>query len=74
MSAAFSHLQVGDNAHVRYFTSQDLTLDSIHFSHQRVELGKDSRLEHDSVMLGALRHKSELKVILGGEGAESKYR
>lgn len=74
ISAAFSHLQIADNAKARYFTSQDLTLDSIHFSHQRVDLGKNSRLEHYSVMLGARRHKSELKVVLGGEGAESEIK
>ncbi len=73
-SAAFSHMTVGDGARVRYFSSQDLPLDSIHFSHQRIELARDAKLEHYSVMLGARRHKSELQVVLGGEGAESEIR
>ncbi|MFH2204727.1 MAG: Fe-S cluster assembly protein SufD [Elusimicrobiota bacterium] len=74
VSAAFSQVTVGNGARLRFYSSQDLAMDAVHFSHQRIELGRDSKLEHYSVMLGARRHKSELQVVLGGAGAESEIR
>jgi len=73
-SVSFSKVQVGRNAKLRYFTNQELSSKSVHFSHQRIELARDASLEHYSIVLGAHRHKSELQVILGGPGASSEIR
>lgn len=74
VSAAFSNVLVGRGARLRFFSSQELSRDSVHFSHQRVVLGRDASLEHCSVLLGGRRHKSELQVVLGGENAQSEIK
>jgi Fe-S cluster assembly protein SufD len=74
VSAAFSNVTVGAGAHVRYFSSQELGDNAVHFGHQRIDLAAKAKLEHCSVMFGGRRHKSELEVVLSGERAESDIK
>jgi len=71
-SIAFSLLALGANARVRYFYGQGLSLDTVHFWHQRADMAEGARLEHYSVLLGGAVHKSELQVRLLGPGARSE--
>lgn len=71
-SIAFSRLVVGPNARARYFYDQSLSLNTVHFWHQRADLSSGAFLQHYSTLLGSVLHKSELDVRLNGEGARSE--
>ncbi|PCI33707.1 MAG: Fe-S cluster assembly protein SufD [Elusimicrobia bacterium] len=73
-SLAFTRIELAQNASLRYFYTQELPKDAVHFSHQHVALGKDARLDHNSIIMGAQHHKSELEVLLNGRGAQSDLR
>src|SRR5207245_1628916 len=71
-SIGFSRLVVGPNAKAHYFYDQALSLDTVHFWHQRADLGAGAHLSHYSTLLGSALHKSELDVRLTGPGARSE--
>jgi Fe-S cluster assembly protein SufD len=73
-SIAFSEAEIRGGANLRYFYTQELPDDAVHFWHQKASLAQDARLDHTSILMGAKRHKSELEVVLEGRGAHSDLR
>lgn len=71
-SVIFSKVQVGPSAKVRWFYDQSLNLNTAHFWHQRVTLGRDALIQHYSALFGSSVHKSELDIQLAGQGARSE--
>jgi Fe-S cluster assembly protein SufD len=71
---AFTNLvleaDLGHGAHVEHVAMQDLSEDALHVSYARVVAGPDAVFSSHAVTLGGAFHRSDLDVLLGGEGAE----
>ncbi len=60
-----------DGAHLNYVHVQDCPRDSVVFSHQRAEIGRDAKLVTLNFGLGGKLARTDVEVELMGSGAES---
>jgi Fe-S cluster assembly protein SufD len=66
---AVTRIRLDAGASVRHVTLQDSAVDSIHFAHNRVTLGRDARYDSFVLTLGAQLSRQESVVAMAGEGA-----
>ncbi len=72
LSNSVVELFLGDGAAVDYTKVQRESHDAFHAQSMRARLGRDARLTHRSISLGARPARNDFEVVLDGEGAEAE--
>lgn len=65
-------LSVGQNATLRYVSTQDISESAWIFATQRAEVGRDGRLDWTALGFGSARGKVRMETKLAGPGAEAR--
>jgi Fe-S cluster assembly protein SufD len=65
-------LRVGQDARLRYISTQDLSERAWIFATQRAEVGRDGSLDWTALGLGSGRGKVRMETNLAGQGAEAR--
>ncbi len=72
LSCPVTELVVGDNASVEHVVVQDESRKTSHLAVQHVRLCRNARYTAQSISLGADLARSDISVVLDGEGAEAR--
>jgi Fe-S cluster assembly protein SufD len=72
LTVAVSEIVAGAGSQVRYVLAQRLSASAVLHGTQRVELGRDARVQTVLAAVGAWRSKLDLGVLLRGQGASSE--
>ena len=65
-------IAVGDNANLRYISTQDLSEKAWLFSSQRAEVGRDGKLDWATLGFGGGNGKVRMTTNLAGQGSEAR--